>query len=105
MIDAYMPSIEEARHRLIAEIRQARENGVAVLKIIHEYGSTGKGGTLVELCAPRSSTAKKKAASSSAKNGESLKTTLATRLTFARSFARDRDLNRSNPGISFALLV
>jgi hypothetical protein len=41
-----MPSLDEARRRVIAEIRRARQGGVRVLKIIHGYGSSGVGGTL-----------------------------------------------------------
>lgn len=40
------PSLEDARKRVIAEIRNARKQGVRVLKIIHGYGSSGRGGTL-----------------------------------------------------------
>jgi hypothetical protein len=40
------PALEDARKRVIAEIRNARKQGVRVLKIIHGYGSSGRGGTL-----------------------------------------------------------
>ena len=40
------PTLEEARRMVASEIRQARQRGVRVLKIIHGYGSSGKGGTL-----------------------------------------------------------
>jgi hypothetical protein len=40
------PSLDEARKRAIEEIRKARRDRVAVLKIIHGYGSSGQGGTL-----------------------------------------------------------
>lgn len=45
-IEADLPSLEEARRRMIGEIRQAKREGVRVLKVIHGYGSSGKGGTL-----------------------------------------------------------
>jgi len=41
-----MPSLDEARRRVIAEMRRAKQAGVRVLKIIHGYGSSGVGGTL-----------------------------------------------------------
>jgi hypothetical protein len=41
-----MPSVEDARKRLLQEINQARKTGVKALKVIHGYGSTGKGGAL-----------------------------------------------------------
>ena len=41
-----MPSVEQARARLQAELRGARENGVEILKLVHGYGSSGVGGDL-----------------------------------------------------------
>jgi hypothetical protein len=45
-IEADLPTLEEARRRVIEEIRQARREGVRVLKVIHGYGSSGTGGKL-----------------------------------------------------------
>ena len=45
-VEAGLPTLEEARRRVIDEIKRAQRAGVRVLKIIHGYGSTGKGGTL-----------------------------------------------------------
>jgi hypothetical protein len=45
-IEADLPSLEEARRRVQVEIRTAKREGIAVLKIIHGYGSSGKGGAL-----------------------------------------------------------
>jgi hypothetical protein len=45
-VEAGLPGLDEARRRVIEEIRKARREGVRVLKIIHGYGSTGKGGKL-----------------------------------------------------------
>jgi hypothetical protein len=45
-IEAGFPTLEEARKRVIEEIKRARREGVHVLKIIHGYGSTGVGGKL-----------------------------------------------------------
>ncbi len=45
-LEAGMPRLEEARTLLQEEIRRARREGVRVLKIIHGYGSSGKGGAL-----------------------------------------------------------
>jgi hypothetical protein len=40
------PTAEEARTRLATELDVARTKGIGLLKIVHGYGSTGKGGTL-----------------------------------------------------------
>lgn len=41
-----MPILDEARRLVMAQIKQAKREGARVLKIIHGYGSSGKGGTL-----------------------------------------------------------
>lgn len=45
-VKADMPTLDEARRSVIAEIRLAKRKKVRVLKVIHGWGSTGKGGTL-----------------------------------------------------------
>jgi len=107
-IEAGMPTVEEARQRLLAELRQAKQRGVGAVKVIHGYGSTGKGGALRG--ALRKSLLRRK------KEG------LVTRVIFGEKWSvfeddaryaiehcpdlrRDRDLNHSNEGITIVLLV
>jgi hypothetical protein len=45
-VEASFPTLDEARKRVIEETRRAKREGVRVLKIIHGYGSSGKGGKL-----------------------------------------------------------
>ena len=45
-VEEDLPSLEEARKLVIAEIRRAKGSGIRVLKVIHGYGSSGKGGKL-----------------------------------------------------------
>jgi hypothetical protein len=45
-VEASFPTLDEARRLVQEEIRRAKREKVQVLKIIHGYGSTGKGGTL-----------------------------------------------------------
>jgi hypothetical protein len=45
-VEAGLPTLEEARKRVLDVMRSSRKSGVRVLKIIHGYGSSGKGGTL-----------------------------------------------------------
>jgi len=45
-VEADLPSLDEARRRVMEAIRDARRSGVRALKIIHGYGSSGKGGKL-----------------------------------------------------------
>jgi len=41
-----MPTLDEARRLVAAEINRAKRAGAKVLKVIHGYGSSGKGGAL-----------------------------------------------------------
>jgi hypothetical protein len=45
-VEAGMPTLEEARRLVVEEIRRAKREGARVLKVIHGYGSSGKGGVL-----------------------------------------------------------
>jgi len=45
-VEAGLPTVDEARRLVIEEIKRARRGGVRVLKVIHGYGSSGKGGRL-----------------------------------------------------------
>lgn len=107
-IEAGLPTVDEARRLLVAELRQAKQSGVIAVKIIHGYGSTGKGGALRG--ALRTSLLRRK------KEG------LVTRVIFGEKWSvfeedtryaiercpelrHDRDLNRSNEGITLALFV
>ncbi len=107
-IETGMPTVEEARKILLAELKQARHGGVKVIKVIHGYGSTGKGGALRG--GLRTSLLRRK------KEG------LVTRVIFGEKWSvfeedaryaiekcpelkGDRDLNRSNEGITIAVLV
>lgn len=45
-LEAGMPTVGAARQRLTQGLRTARAQGVQAVKIIHGYGSTGKGGAI-----------------------------------------------------------
>jgi len=45
-VEAGLPTLDEARRLVIEEIKQAKRAGARVLKVIHGYGSSGKGGAL-----------------------------------------------------------
>jgi hypothetical protein len=45
-LETNLPTLEEARSLASQQIKRARRDNVRVLKFIHGYGSTGKGGTL-----------------------------------------------------------
>lgn len=41
-----MPVLDDARRLVAAQIKQAKRQGVKALKVIHGYGSSGRGGAL-----------------------------------------------------------
>ena len=45
-VEAGLPTLDEARRLVIEEIKLAKRAGARVLKVIHGYGSSGKGGAL-----------------------------------------------------------
>jgi hypothetical protein len=45
-VESSFPGLEEARRMVAEATRRARREGVRVLKVIHGYGSSGKGGKL-----------------------------------------------------------
>jgi hypothetical protein len=45
-VEAGLPTLDEARRLVIGEIKQAKRDGARVVKVIHGYGSSGKGGKL-----------------------------------------------------------
>src|SRR5437016_8455915 len=45
-VEAGLPTLDEARRLVIEEIKRAKRERVRVLKVIHGYGSSGKGGAL-----------------------------------------------------------
>jgi hypothetical protein len=45
-LEAGYPTAAEAKKRLATELQVARRKGTRVLKVVHGYGSSGKGGKL-----------------------------------------------------------
>ncbi len=45
-VEAGLPTLDEARRLVIEEIKLAKRAGARVLKVIHGYGSSGRGGAL-----------------------------------------------------------
>ena len=45
-LEAGMPSVEDAMERLSVLLRKAQDAGIRMVKVIHGYGSSGKGGLI-----------------------------------------------------------
>jgi hypothetical protein len=106
-LESGLPSLEEARRRLLAEIEGARQEGVRLLKVVHGYGSSGSGGTLC--------VGIRKSLRLRVKEGKAVVMIPGERFSADTNESRqllqrhpsvrgDRDFNRMNPGITIVEL-
>lgn len=106
-LEAGMPTVQTARTRLINGLQTARMTGSKTVKIIHGYGSSGKGGAIkrdthIFLAEKQLSGAIKgyvKGEDFSPFSETSRRIT-----TAAPDLKRDRDYDRGNDGITIVLL-
>lgn len=106
-IKSGLPSVEEARKRLAAELEKARASGAPAMKIIHGYGSSGIGGALREAIRRSLRKRKKEGRIRGFVAGEKwdLFDPLAREILDAcPELARDPDLNRYNEGVTVVLI-
>jgi hypothetical protein len=103
-IESGKPRVEGAKQLLMGQLAIARRQGVKVIKLIHGYGSSGKGGVLrTELRKMLSGMREVKTI-----EGEDFGIfDAATRDLIAKypDLRRDSDLNKSNPGITMIVLL
>lgn len=102
-----MPTIEEARDLLKQEIASARQAGAKAMKIIHGYGSTGKGGVIKDAIRKSLSLRKKEGKISGYIIGEKwtiFNDEARKALESAGELNGDPDLERCNEGITIVLL-
>lgn len=106
-LEAGLPSIDEARRRLLAEMETARKDGIRLLKVVHGWGSSGQGGKLGPAIRKSLRLRIKEGNASSLVPGERFSSdTLEGRALVERypALRRDRDFNRANPGITIVEL-
>ena len=102
-----MPFADQAIKRLTFEIHHSRAMGCTVLKIIHGYGSSGKGGKIRTESRKYLTRLKRQGEIRDFVKGEQFSIfEEATRQAFARceELRRDHDLDRYNNGVTFILL-
>jgi hypothetical protein len=106
-IEAALPTLEDARKQVVAEIRQQKREGVRVLKVIHGYGSSGKGGKLCVGLRKSFALRKKEGVIKDFVVGEDFsifeEATLAL-LEAVPELRGDPDLNATNQGVTFLWL-
>lgn len=102
-----MPTVDEARKRLIQEIQSARARRCVALKLIHGYGSTGQGGALKVALRKSLARRRKEGVIRSFVPGERwdpFEPQAREILDACPELARDTDLARGNEGVTIILL-
>lgn len=106
-LEAGMPIVDAAIKRLTMELKTSHRQGLAVVKVIHGYGSTGKGGRIRTETRRYLEVLQKKGDIAGFITGEKFSIfEEATRQAFLRcpDLRQDRDLERHNNGVTFILL-
>lgn len=102
-----MPPVDQALKQLTFELRRSRSLGYAAVKLIHGYGSTGKGGRIrLEARALLGRMAARGEVGQVVFGEDFSIFDPATREAFLRcpALRRDRDLERHNNGVTIVLL-
>ncbi|MBF0171141.1 MAG: Smr/MutS family protein [Nitrospinae bacterium] len=102
-----MPTVEEARQKLKAELARSRDRGVKVVKLIHGYGSTGVGGAIKVAIRKSLALRKKEGAIRLFVPGERFNDWDAEAVALFAvmpGMKGDPDYQRGNEGITFVLL-
>ena len=107
MLTEGMPTVAQARQRLLDELHQAPRRGDRVLKLIHGYGSGGTGGALKD--AIRASLRRRLKegvirAFMAAEKRDALDEACRAFLDECPELARDPDFHNYNEGVTFVLL-
>ncbi len=106
-LEAGMPTVDEAMKLLKQEISNSQKNGDKVIKIIHGYGSSGKGGRIKTCVRFFLEYEKKYERISDYLKGEDFEIfnkTTQRLLIKCPELSRDSDLNRHNSGVTFLML-
>ena len=105
-LEAGMPTVEVARNRLSQELMSARAGGAKALKIIHGYGSSGKGGAIKKEVHSFLSQKKRSGMIREYVPGEHFSPfgeSARRALELCPELARDSDYSRGNDGITIAV--
>jgi len=98
-LETGQPTVAEALAKLERQIATARRQGVKVLKVIHGYGSSGKGGSLRDAVRRVLPDLERQGLVRSYVAGEHF-TKSSTIVKQFPKLESDRDLGRGNPGVT-----
>jgi hypothetical protein len=106
-VEAGMPTLDDARRMVIGEIKRAKRDGTGVLKVIHGWGSSGKGGVLCSGLRKSFALRKKEKVIKDFINGEDFSIFNQTTLSLLEAVPElrgDPDLNATNEGVTILWL-
>ncbi len=106
-VESDFPTLDEARQLVKEEIQKAKHDRMRVLKVIHGYGSTGKGGKLCVGLRKSFALRKKEGVIKDFIPGEDFSIFNATTLNLlevVRDLRGDPDLNATNEGVTILWL-
>ena len=98
------PTADEAVRRLAAELAACRSLHTPLMKLIHGYGSSGKGGRIRTACRKHLHQALSDGSLAAVITGEDFSIFDETTRRYLNAYPllrQDRDLDRSNRGVTF----
>ena len=102
-----MPKVEEARLRMQYELQRAKHDRLSAVKLIHGYGSSGTGGALRNELQKELKRMAENGAIAAHVPGENWRVSDQTTWELLKRYPewkQDKDLGRSNKGISIVVL-
>jgi len=106
-VELGLPTVEEARRVLKAELEKWRSRRVTAVKVIHGYGSSGVGGALRQGIRKSLISRRKEGSVKAVVFGEKwsiFDSVARSMLERCPELSKDKDLCNYNPGISIVLL-
>jgi hypothetical protein len=103
-----LPTVDEARRRLLTEMDATRRKGVRVLKVIHGWGSSGEGGALAVAIRKSLRLRVREGKATLVVPGERFSSDATEGRELAQrhpTVRHDPDFNRTNPGITIVELA
>ena len=99
-----MPTVEECRQKLNAEIHRARADNLKAVKFIHGYGSSGTGGKLRHAVRQSLDSLSRQGQLGMVVYGEDLREQRSTLVKRLPLLKQDLDLNRQNKGVTLVIM-
>ncbi len=106
-LEAGLPTVDQAKRRLTSELYTSRRMGMAAVKLIHGYGSTGKGGKIRLAVRRELEELKRRGEIRDVIPGEKFsifETAVLSAFSPVPELRKDSDLERYNNGVTFVIL-